>query len=162
MRMNISDHHQCCGGGHRWADTDAIQIAPYRRFCRRALPGARIIFGAGVSSPVGARRFRMARTSIDLDALVSRVDELVRAHGAVVRGRLRAIKRHLPAVAPQPVARGLEVGSGIRRPLEAHLLEAARAGFVPRKGLERRVVGNGRDHRTPPVPFPYCPTASRQ
>jgi hypothetical protein len=86
-------------------------------------------------------KMAMARTSIDLDALVSRVDDLVRTHGAVPRGELRTIKRHLPAIAPRLVARGLEVGSSVRRPLEAQLLDLAKGGFLPRKGLERRVAG---------------------
>jgi hypothetical protein len=83
----------------------------------------------------------MARTSIDLDALVGRIDDLVRAHGALPRDELRAIKRHLFAIAPRLVARGLEVGSNVRRPLEAQLLDLANDGFMPRKGLERRVAG---------------------
>ncbi len=83
----------------------------------------------------------MARTSIDLDALLSRVEDLVRTHGAVPRGELRAIKRHLPAIAPRLVASGLEVGSTVRRPLEAQLLDLAKGGFLPSKGLERRVAG---------------------
>ncbi len=83
----------------------------------------------------------MARRSIDLDALVSRVDDLVRTHGAVPRNELRGIKRHLPAIASRLVARGLEIGSSVRRPLDAQLLDLAKDGFVLKKGLERRVAG---------------------
>lgn len=86
----------------------------------------------------------MVKPPLDLDALVARIDELVRVHGAVPRSELRTIKRHLPAIAERLVARGLEVssvGSSIRRPLEAQILEVAKQGFVPKKGLERRVAG---------------------
>lgn len=83
----------------------------------------------------------MVRPPLDLDALVARIDELVRVHGAVPRGELRAIKRHLPAIAARLVARGLEVGSTVRRPLDAQILDLAGQGFVPKKGLERKVAG---------------------
>jgi hypothetical protein len=83
----------------------------------------------------------MVKPPLDLDALVARIDELVRVHGAVPRGELRTIKRHLPTIAARLVARGLEVGSSIRRPLETQILELAREGFVPKKGLERRLAG---------------------
>ena len=83
----------------------------------------------------------MVKPPLDLDALVARIDELVRVHGAVPRGELRTIKRHLPAIAARLVARGLEVGSSIRRPLETQILDLAGQGFVPKKGLERRLAG---------------------
>jgi hypothetical protein len=83
----------------------------------------------------------MVKPALDLDALVARIDDLVRVHGAVPRGELRTIRRHIPAIAARLVARGLEVGSGIRRPLEAQLLDLTRQGFVPKKGLERRLAG---------------------
>jgi hypothetical protein len=83
----------------------------------------------------------MVKPPLDLDALVARIDELVRVHGAVPRAELRAIRRHLPAIAARLVARGLEVGSTVRRPLEAQILDLAGQGFVPKKGLERRVAG---------------------
>jgi hypothetical protein len=84
---------------------------------------------------------RMVKAPLDLDALVARIDDLVRVHGAVPRGELRTIKRHLPVIATRLVARGLEVGSGIRRPLEAQILDLTSQGFIPRKGLERRLAG---------------------
>jgi hypothetical protein len=83
----------------------------------------------------------MVRPPVDLDALVARIDDLVRVHGAVPRAELRTIKRHLPAIAARLVTRGLEVGSSVRRPLEAQILELTKQGFVPKKGLERRVAG---------------------
>jgi hypothetical protein len=83
----------------------------------------------------------MVKPPLDLDALIARIDDLVRVHGAVPRGDLRTIKRHLPAIAARLVARGLEVGTGIRRPLEAQILDLTRHGFVPKKGLERQLAG---------------------
>jgi hypothetical protein len=83
----------------------------------------------------------MVKPPLDLDALVARIDDLVRVHGAVPRGELRTIKRHLPAITARLVARGLEVGSGVRRPLEAQILDLTRQGFVPKKGLEKRLAG---------------------
>src|SRR5258708_32021749 len=47
---------------------------------------------ACLSASLGAKGCAMARTSIDLDALVRRVADLVRAHGALPRDELRAIK----------------------------------------------------------------------
>lgn len=73
--------------------------------------------------------------------MLVRIDDLVRSHGAVPRADLRSIKRHLTAIAPGLVARGYEIGSSIRLPLEKQLLEQVRDGFVLRKGLERRVAG---------------------
>jgi hypothetical protein len=83
----------------------------------------------------------MVKPPLDLDALIARIDELVRLHGAVPRAELRMIKRHLPAIAERLAARGLEVGSSIRRPLETQIVDLADEGFVPKKGLERRVAG---------------------
>jgi hypothetical protein len=83
----------------------------------------------------------MVKPPLDLDALIARIDDLVRVHGAVPRGELRTIKRHLPVLADRLAARGLEVGSSIRRPLEAQILDLARQGFIPKKGLERRLAG---------------------
>lgn len=83
----------------------------------------------------------MARDPVNLDALLDRIDALVRAHGAVPRADLRSIKRNLPALAARLVERGYEVGSTVRVPLEAQLLELARQGFLPRKGLEKRLAG---------------------
>jgi hypothetical protein len=83
----------------------------------------------------------MVRAPLDLDAMVARIDDLVRVHGAVPRTDLRAFKRHLPALAARLTACGLEVGSTVRRPLEAQLLDAVKQGFVPKKGLERRLAG---------------------
>ena len=83
----------------------------------------------------------MGKAPADPDALLLRIDDLVRAHGAIPRAELRAIKRHLPAIAPRLLARGYEIGSSVRLPLEKQLLELVQSGFVPRKGLERRVAG---------------------
>ena len=44
----------------------------------------------------------------DLDALVARIDHLVRAHRAVPATDLRPLKRHLPALIPRLAARGYE------------------------------------------------------
>lgn len=77
----------------------------------------------------------------DLDALIVHIDGLVRTHGAVPRSELRSLKRHLPAITARLVARGYEFGSSIRRPLERQLLDLVEGGFVPKKGLERRVAG---------------------
>jgi hypothetical protein len=83
----------------------------------------------------------MAREPVNLDALLDRIDALVRAHGAVPRADLRSIKRSLPALAARLVERGYEVGATVRMPLEGQILELARLGFVPRKGLEKRLAG---------------------
>src|ERR1700733_12892175 len=83
----------------------------------------------------------MVKPPLDLDALVARIDDLVRVHGAVPRGDLRTIKRHIPAITDRLVARGFEVGSSIRRPLEAQILDLTAQGFVPKKGLGRRLAG---------------------
>jgi hypothetical protein len=83
----------------------------------------------------------MGGSPVDLDALLVRIDDLVRSHGAVPRADLRSIKRHLPAIGPGLIARGYEIGSSIRLPLEKQLLEQVLDGFVLKKGLERRVAG---------------------
>jgi hypothetical protein len=83
----------------------------------------------------------MARDPVTLDALLERIDALVRAQGAVPRADLRSIKRSLPALATRLAERGYEVGATVRVPLEAQILELARLGFIPRKGLEKRLAG---------------------
>lgn len=83
----------------------------------------------------------MAREPVNLDALLARIDALVGVHRAVPRADLRSIKRALPALVERLVARGYEVGSTVRVPLEVQLLELAGQGFVPKKGLEKRLAG---------------------
>ena len=85
----------------------------------------------------------MARTKppVDVDALLLRVDELVQQHGAVPRSEWASFRRHLSALMPGLTARGYEVGSTIRRPLEAQLLGLADQGFVPTKAIEKRISG---------------------
>lgn len=82
-----------------------------------------------------------ARTVVDIEGLLARIDASVQAHGAVPRGEMSSLKRHLPALAPRLIARGYEVGSTVRRPLEAQLVALAAGGFLPMKALERRVAG---------------------
>jgi hypothetical protein len=82
-----------------------------------------------------------AHPVVDIEALLARIEASVRTHGAVPRKDLPSLKRHLPALAPHLVAKGYEIGSTVRRPLEAQLLELAAGGFLPMKGLERRVAG---------------------
>lgn len=82
-----------------------------------------------------------AKKPVDTDALLQRVDELVQRHGAVPRSQLSSLRRHLPAIASQLHARGYEVGSTIRRPLEEQLLQLVDQGFVSNKGLEKRLAG---------------------
>lgn len=85
----------------------------------------------------------MARTRkpVDTDALLLRVDELVHQHGAVPRSEWASLRRHLPALAPRLQARGYEVGSTIRRPIEEQLLRLVDQGFVPTKEIEKRISG---------------------
>ncbi|MGH7269362.1 MAG: hypothetical protein ACREJ3_02945, partial [Polyangiaceae bacterium] len=65
----------------------------------------------------------MARPAqVDVDACLARIDELVRIHGAVPRSELSALRRHIPAMTPRLVARGYEVGSSVRLPLEKQLI----------------------------------------
>ncbi len=78
---------------------------------------------------------------VDLEALALRAEALVSAHGAVPRGEMKTFRPHLAALEPRLASRGIEVGSTIRRPLAAQLEALAREGFVPVKGLERRVSG---------------------
>lgn len=82
-----------------------------------------------------------ARKGVELGDLLDRVDALVQAHGAVPRAQMRTFRRHLPELESGLVLRGHEVGSTIRRPLEMQILALAETGFVPAKGLPRRVAG---------------------
>jgi len=70
-----------------------------------------------------------------------RIDALVAEHGAVPRAQMKSFRRHMPALEALLRQRGLEIGSTIRRPLEGQLLAAVEGGFVPAKGLERRLAG---------------------
>lgn len=83
----------------------------------------------------------MVRPGPDLDAMLLRIDDLVASHGAVPRGELTSIRRHLPAITARLVARGYGIGSTIRVPLQRQLRDLVQAGFVPKKGLERRLAG---------------------
>lgn len=82
-----------------------------------------------------------AKKPVDTDALLLRVDELIERHGAVPRHEWSSLRRHLPALRPQLHARGYEVGSTVRRPLEEQLLQLVDQGFVPQKGIEKRLSG---------------------
>lgn len=81
------------------------------------------------------------RAPVDLDSLVDRACELARSHRAVPRAQMKSFRPHLAALAPRLAERGLEVGAAIRIPLETQLLELADKGFVPLKGLDRKLGG---------------------
>jgi hypothetical protein len=88
----------------------------------------------------------VAPAPIDFDMLVDRLAGLVAKHGALPAAELRKVRRHLPAMGSRLVALGLEVGSNVRRPLETQIRDLLRRGFVPAKGLERRLAGaSGRE-----------------
>lgn len=78
---------------------------------------------------------------MDTEALLLRIDELVQQHGAVPRSEWSSLRRHLPALSPGLQARGYEVGSTIRRPLEEQLLRLVDEGFIPSKEIEKRIAG---------------------
>ncbi len=81
------------------------------------------------------------RAPVDLEPLFARIVDLVQAHRALNAADLRAARRHLPALTPRLVERGLEVGSNVRVPLAAQIRERLQRGFALRKGLERDVKG---------------------
>lgn len=82
-----------------------------------------------------------AKKPVDLGELVDRAAAFVAAHGAVPRAEMRAFRPHLAELEPRLVARGLEVGATIRRPLESQLMALASEGFVAEKALDRRLFG---------------------
>ncbi len=83
----------------------------------------------------------MGKQVVDLDVLVAQVQAALQARAALSAAELRPLRRHLPALRPRLEALGLEVASNVRRPLAAQLLGALQAGFVPLKGIEKRVAG---------------------
>lgn len=86
------------------------------------------------------------RAPVDLDALMDRACELARTHGGVPRAQMKTFRPHLAELGPRLIERGLEIGTTIRVPLETQLLALAEKGFVPLKGLDRKLSGaNARD-----------------
>lgn len=80
------------------------------------------------------------RVVLDETAVLARIDALVAAHGAVPSAEMRSIKRHLPVLRAALEARGHEIASTIRRPLEQQLRDAV-TSFTPSKELGRHVAG---------------------
>lgn len=79
---------------------------------------------------------------MDIDALVSTIQIAMGSHAALPAAKLGPARRHLAALRPRLEALGLEVSSShVRRPLLAQLLGALEGGFVPAKGLDKRVAG---------------------
>lgn len=83
----------------------------------------------------------MAKPPVDVEGLVARVVASLEVHAALPAAELRAIRKHLPALRPQLEERGFEVGTQVRRPLRAQLESLIADGFVPLKGIEKRVAG---------------------
>jgi len=54
---------------------------------------------------------------------------------------MKAFRPHLAELRPRLSARGIEVGSTIRLPLEKQILDLAENGFVAAKGLDRKLAG---------------------
>lgn len=83
----------------------------------------------------------MAKPPVDVEGLVARVVASLEVHAALPAADLRAIRKHLPLLRPQLEALGFEVGTQVRRPLRAQLESLTAGGFVPLKGIEKRVAG---------------------
>ncbi len=83
----------------------------------------------------------MAKPPIDVEGLLARAVASLEVHAALPAVELRAIRKHLPALRPRLEALGFEVGTQVRRPLRTQLESLMAAGFVPRKGIEKRVAG---------------------
>ena len=70
------------------------------------------------------------RAAVDLEPLFARIVDLVQAHGALPADDLRAARRHVPALTPRLVERGLEVGANVLVPLETQIGDRVQQGFV--------------------------------
>lgn len=83
----------------------------------------------------------MAKPVVPPEVLIAQVEAALEAHAALPAAQLRGVKRHLPALRERLLALGFEVTTTVRRPLAGQLLAALAGGFVPVKGLEKRVLG---------------------
>jgi hypothetical protein len=87
-------------------------------------------------------RARMAKPPVDVDQLTEHVVAVLAQHPALPAAELRAVRKHIPALAARLQALGYEVTpKQIRWPLQQQLKKLATHATIPLKGLDKHVLG---------------------